>query len=136
MKRPYVLLAVAIVVASVALAMLGRPRQSETPSPAVTVAPVVELTIAIKEGKVSPAVTSVPKGHRVRLRVEHRGATTARLALAGYGDVLDIPPLEPGTTWTTEFPADRPGEDFAWLLDGQPAGRLTVTGSHLIEGHR
>ena len=45
-------------------------------------------------------------------------------------------PLAPGAGWTGEFLADRPGEDFAWLLDGEPAGRLTVTGSHLVEGHR
>jgi hypothetical protein len=68
--------------------------------------------------------------------VEHRGAATARLTLAGYEDRLDIPALAPGAGWTGQFLADRPGEDFAWLLDGQPAGRLTVTGSHLVEGHR
>ncbi len=136
MKRRYVILAVAIVVVSVALTLLGRPRRDEAPPIAASAAPVVELTIAIKAGKVSPAVTSVPKGHRVLLRVEHRGTTTAHLVLAGYEDLLDIPPLVPGTTWTAEFLADRPGEDFAWLLDGQPAGRLKVSGSHLIEGHR
>ncbi len=136
MKRPYLLLAAAVVVLAFVLTALGRPRRAEAPRPARTAAPVVELTITIKAETVSPAVTSVPKGHRVRLRVEHRGATTARLALAGYEDRLDIPPLAPGTVWTAEFLADRPGEDFAWLLDGQPAGRLTVTGSHLVEGHR
>jgi hypothetical protein len=58
------------------------------------------------------------------------------LALAGYEDRLAIPALSPGATWSGEFIADRPGEDFAWLLDGVPAGRLAVTGSHLVEGHR
>lgn len=136
MKRPYAVLAVVIVVASVALALLGRPRQAEAPSSAATAVPVVDLVIVIEAGRVSPAATSVPKGDRVRLHVECRGAATVRLALAGYQDVLEIPPLEPGRTWTAEFLADRPGEDFAWLLDGQPAGRFIVTGSHLIEGHR
>jgi len=136
MKRPYLLLAAAVVVLAMALTVLGRPRRPETPHAVGTVTPVVELAIAIRAGQVSPAATSVPKGSRVRLRVEHRGAATARLALAGYEDRLDIPPLEPGAVWTAEFLADRPGEDFAWLLDGEPVGRLTVTGSHLVEGHR
>ena len=35
-----------------------------------------------------------------------------------------------------EFTADRPGDDFAWIVNGIPAARLTVSGSHLIEGHR
>lgn len=136
MKRSYLLLALTVVVLSVALTLLGRPRSAHAPPPAAAEAPVAELAIAITGGKISPAVASVPKGHRVRLRVEHRDAAVVRLALAGYEDLLDIPPLAPGATWTAEFPADRPGDDFAWLLDGQPAGRLTVTGSHLIEGHR
>jgi len=136
MKRRYLVLALAIVVASVALTMTGRPRRDAVPPIAASAAPVVELVVVIEPGRVSPAATSVPKGHRVRLRVDHRGRATVRLALAGYEDLLDIPPLAPGTTWAGEFLADRPGEDFAWLLDGQPAGRLTVTGSHLIEGHR
>jgi len=136
MKGPYLLLAAAVVILALALTALGRPRRAEAPRPAVTTAPVVQLAIEIRAGQVSPAVASVPKGSRVRLRVEHRGAATARLALAGYEDRLEIPALEPGTVWTVEFLADRPGEDFAWLLDGQPAGRLSVTGSHLVEGHR
>jgi hypothetical protein len=135
-KRPYVLLAAGILVLGVALSMLGRPRHAEAPRTAGAESPVVDLAIVIEAGKISPAATSVSKGDRVRLRVECRGAMIARLALAGYEDRLDIPSLEPGRTWTTEFLADRPGEDFAWLLDGQPAGRFMVTGSHLIEGHR
>lgn len=136
MRRPYLLLAGAIVVLALALTVLGRPRRGEPPRMVTAVTPVVELAITIAAGKVSPATASVPKGFRIRLRVEHQGAATARLALAGYQDRLEIPALEPGAVWTAEFLADRPGEDFAWLLDGEPAGRLTVTGSHLVEGHR
>ena len=136
MKRPYLLLATGVVVLALALTVLGRPRRSESLRPAAIAAPMVELTITIGPARISPAVASVPKGHLVRLRVEHRGTATVRLALAGYEDRLDLPDLEPGTARTVEFLADRPGEDFAWLLDGQPAGRLTVTGSHLVEGHR
>ena len=136
MKRPYLLLAAAVVALALALTALGRPRRADAPSPAAAAAPVVEMAIAIGAGQVLPAVASVPKGARVRLRIENRGAAPARLALAGYEDRLEMPALAPGAVWTGEFLADRPGEDFAWLIDGQPAGRLAVSGSHLVEGHR
>ena len=136
MKRPYLLLLAGTLVLAFALTMLGRPRPAATPPPTTTVAPVTEVTIVIAGGHLSPAASGAPKGHIVRLRVEHRGEATARLALAGYEDRLEIPPLAPGTVWTGEFLADRPGDDFAWLLDDRPAGRFAVTGSHLVEGHR
>jgi hypothetical protein len=135
-KRPYLALAAVVVVVAAGLGLVGGRGRDEAPRTVPVAAPLTELAIAIEAVSVSPATVSVPKGHRVRLRVEHRGAATVRLALAGYEDALAIPPLEPGTTWTGEFLADRPGEDFAWLLDDRPAGRLMVTGSHLIEGHR
>ncbi len=137
MRRSYLLLFGLVVVLAVALTALGRPRRRPAPRPvAASLAPLVDLTIGIADGQVSPAVAAVPKGSRVRLRVDYRGASPARLTLAGYEDRVNIPALAPGIVWTGEFLADRPGEDFAWLLDGQPAGRLTVTGSHLVEGHR
>jgi hypothetical protein len=137
MKRPYLSLFALVVVLAAALTALGRPRPHDTPraQPAFA-APVVELTLGILEGRMTPAVASVAKGSRVRLRVDYRGERPASLALAGYEDRLAIPALAPGAVWTGEFLADRPGEDFAWLLDGEPAGRLTVTGSHLVDGHR
>jgi len=66
----------------------------------------------------------------------NRDAVTVTLSLAGYEDRLAPRALARGARWDTTFIADRPGEDFAWLLDGKPAGQLTVTGSHLVEGHR
>ena len=136
MKGRYLGLAIGVVMLAVVITVLGRPQRVERPSAPPAAAPVVELMLAIDGGRLSPAMTSVPKGARVRLRVAARGARGARLALAGYQDRLAIPPLAPGAMWTGEFIADRPGDDFAWLLDGVPAGRLAVTGSHLIEGHR
>jgi hypothetical protein len=137
MRRRYLSLLALIVVLAVALTALGRPRPRvvprERPEPQ---APAVELVIGILDGRVRPAVASVPKGSLVRLRVDMRGDRPARLALSGYQDRLTIPELAPGMVWSGEFLADRPGEDFAWLLDGEPAGRLTVTGSHLVDGHR
>ena len=139
MKGHYLGLAIAVVVLAVGLTLLGRQRHAQAPVRAVAPAPVVVLELAIEGGRMSPAMSSVPKDARVRLRVEVRGARSTRgvrVSLAGYQDRLAIPELTPGSTWTGEFFADRPGEDFAWLIDGTPAGRLAVTGSHLIEGHR
>ena len=136
MKRPYLLLMAGTIVLALALTVIGRPRTAATPPPAAPMTPVVDLALIIAGGQVSPGISAAPKGHRMRLRVENRGEGTARLALAGYEDRLVIPPLAPGGSWTGEFLADRPGDDFAWLLDGRPAGRFAVTGSHLVEGHR
>ena len=136
MKARYLLLVIGIVVIALALTLLGRPRPHEAPVSAPAPAPVAMVTLTIEGGRLSPAITSVAKGTQVRLRVDMREARGVRLALAGYQDRLAIPALEPGTTWSGEFIADRPGEDFAWLIDGIPAGRLLVTGSHLVEGHR
>ena len=136
MKGHYLGLALVVVALAVGLTLLGRPRHAETPVRAVAPAPVVVLELAIEGDRMAPAISSVPKDARVRLRVRVRGARAVRLSLAGYEDRLGIPELVPGSSWTGEFFADRPGDDFAWLIDGVPAGRLAVTGSHLIEGHR
>lgn len=137
MSRRYLALFAGVVALAALLAALGRPRpappERNTERPA---APVVDLAIGVLDGHVRPAMSAVPKGSRVRLRVDFRDPEPARLSLAGYEDLLSIPPLAPGTVWTGEFTAERPGDDFAWLLDGEPRGRLAVTGSHLVEGHR
>ena len=137
MKRSYLLLFTSILVLATLLTLLGRLRTRDAPrAPTTAEAPVVDLTLGILDRQMTPAVASVAKGSRVRLRIDYRGERPARLALAGYEDQLVIPALAPGAVWIGEFLADQPGEDFAWLLDGEPAGRLTVTGSHLVEGHR
>jgi hypothetical protein len=136
MKGHYLGLAIAVVVLAATLTLLGRPRRAEPPATAAAPTPVAVLELAIEGGRVAPAMASVPKDARVRLRVSVRGTRGVRLSLAGYQDRLAIPELAPGSSWTGEFFADRPGEDFAWLIDGVPAGRLAVTGSHLVEGHR
>jgi hypothetical protein len=135
MRRYLVLLAVALVAAMGLSLVARRPRRDEPPAPAAPVQ-VVTLAVAIEDGALVPAVTSVPKGHEVRLAVENRGRARATLELAGYEDRLAIPALEPGARWSGAFTADRPGDDFAWTIDGRPAGRFAVQGSHLVEGHR
>jgi hypothetical protein len=54
----------------------------------------------------------------------------------GYQDRFGAAHVAPDSVWRCEFVADLPGEDFAWMVDGTPAGRFEVKGSHLVEGHR
>jgi hypothetical protein len=134
-KRYLALFAITLVVALALAALARRPR---TPALAPAAAPVPEVTLAlaIEHGAMAPSRAAVPKDHRIRLEVLNRDAVTVTLSLAGYEDRLAPRALARGARWDTTFIADRPGEDFAWLLDGKPAGQLTVSGSHLVEGHR
>lgn len=125
-------LAVALVLGLVARLPFRAARIEATPAPPAE----VSLALVIADDRITPAASAVPKDHRVRLAMVNRGPRPAAVTLAGYEERLPSHTLEPGETWRADFVADLPGEDFAWLLDGRPAGRLTVTGSHLIEGHR
>jgi len=138
MKRSYLALLGGVVVLAVALSVLGRsPRRRtaavETTAPA---GPVVEVTLVLRGGTMTPETVSVEKGSRLILTVTNTGRTPAVLTLPGYDDRLPAIALEPGGSWRGEIEADRPGDDFAWTLDGEPAGRFIVAGSHLVEGHR
>ncbi len=136
MRRAYgALVAVTLALALAIVSLARLPRRDAAPVPATPASPVVALALDLAGGSVVPAVSAVPKDHRVRLEVRNRGRTPARLALAGYEDRVSAT-IAAGETLRVEFLADRPGEDFPWLLDGSPAGRLSVTGSHLVEGHR
>jgi hypothetical protein len=73
-------------------------------------------------------------GDAIVLTVANRTGHPVRLALAGYEDRV-ARTLATGATWRLAFLADRPGE-LAWLIDGVPHGPFTVSGSHLVEGHR
>ena len=137
MKRSYWLLFALVLAVAVVLAALGRPRtRPQAPAAPAHDVPVVELALEIRDGHMTPEAAAVPKGSRVRLKIDYRGDHPAQLALAGYEDRLVIPALAPGSEWSGEFLADRPGDEFAWLLNGEPSGRLAVTGSHLEDGHR
>jgi len=139
MRRPYVVLLLVVLGLAIALTVVGRlHRGTQTPrgeSPAAP-APSVAVTIEVKNGAIEPHATSVAKDHEVRLTVINHDSRIARVTLSGYEDRVSIPPLAPRDHWTGSFLADRPGEDFAWVLNGEPAGRFAVTGQHLIEGHR
>ncbi|MBI1797469.1 MAG: hypothetical protein HY076_06720 [Candidatus Eisenbacteria bacterium] len=139
MTRSYRVLIAIVLAFAVILTLIGRPRPHAAmprTASAAAPAPAVDLALTVGDGTLTPAVAAVLKGSRVRITVACAAPREARLALSGYEDRLAIPPLAPGASWRGEFLADRPGDDFAWLLDGRPAARLAVTGSHLVDGHR
>ena len=139
MKRRYVWLLLACVLVAVGLSVWGGPagRRAPTGGEASVPVPSVELVLMIgADGKMTPASASVEKGRRVGVTVTNTGPRSARLELPGYEDRIVAQIIMPGDTWRGEFLADRPGDDFAWTVNGEPAGKLVVTGSHLIEGHR
>ena len=123
-------------VIALGLVLLGRlPRV--TPDVATEVpAPIDTLIYHVSDAGVEPGVAVVAKDHRVKLTIVNGSARTVAARLPGYEDQVAIPPLAAGTSWSGEFTADRPGADFALWIDGEPAARLTVAGSHLVEGHR
>ena len=135
--RRYGVLFMVTIAAGLLLAALGRPsRRAVEPGRAKAAATAAAvLAVEIQDGAVSPSASAVPRGTRVSLRAVNRGSRAAHLALSGYEDRLSLT-LAPGQSATVVFLADRPGDDFAWLVDGRPAGRFAVTGSHLVEGHR
>ena len=137
MRRSYGILFAATVIAGLALVLLGRsPRREPARDRARPEAPAVSISIEIRDGSVIPSAVTVPKDRLLRLTVRNRGPARARFGLAGYEDRLSARGIDPGDSLTAEFAADRPGDDFAWLIDGRPVGRFSVTGSHLVEGHR
>ena len=139
MTRRYLLLFVATAILGLALSYAARSerlRPRMTKATAAAPAPRAAISLRVRDGSIDPSAARVPLGARVSLEVTNIGRDEARLALAGYGGRLPAIDIAPGAVWTGEFTADLPGEDFAWLIDGRPAGRLVVAGSHLIEGHR
>jgi hypothetical protein len=136
MKRYGIVLAAALVLA-VALGVAARlPRSGPPAATGAAPLPTATLRIEFAEGAARPEVSSVPSNHRVRLALVNAGPRAIRVALAGYEDRVAPGTLAPGATWSGTFVSDRPGEAFAWLVDGEPQGRLSIQGSHLVEDHR
>jgi hypothetical protein len=137
MSRSYRVLLLVVLAGAIAVSAIARlPRAGRGAPRARAIAPVTDLAITVIGDRLSPEAASVPKGYRVRLTVVNAGRAPLALRLAGYEDRVAIAALAPGAAWRDTFLADRPGEGFAWLVNGSPAGRLAVTGSHLEEGHR
>jgi hypothetical protein len=134
MSRYLLLFGLTVVVAA-GIGWLARRPRVESVAPA-TPSPTVTLELTVRGEGVTPSAASVPKDHRVALRVFNAGSEAVALTLAGYEDRVAVSALAPGESSRVEFLADRPGDDLAWLVDGRPAGRLQIRGSHLVEGHR
>jgi hypothetical protein len=138
MKRSYVLLGIAVLAGALIVAATARPRRAAVTPAAATAGARVErtLSITIVHGAVDPARIALPKGARVTIRVSNRDAIGRRLSLLGYEGAFAPVTIPPGGDVAVRFAADHPGSDFAWLVDGNPAGLFVVQGSHLVEGHR
>lgn len=135
MRRYLVLLLVTLAAGAVLAAFHGRTGGA-APGIATSAGRMeTALAITVSDSGVSPPTGAVPMGSRVRLEVAVRTRAAVRLSLAGYEDRVSLE-VAPGGSTRACFTADRPGEDFAWLVNGKPVGRLAVTGSHLVEGHR
>ena len=137
MTRAYRNVLIAVMISALLVAVLARrPHRSVTPSGSAAVAPSVRLALEVHDGAMTPDPAGVPKDHEVELSITNREASVVRVTLGGYEDRVDTGAIAPGVTWSGRFLADRPGQDFAWLIGGRPVGRLAVAGSHLEEGHR
>lgn len=121
------------------LVLMVAARSLHAPAPVVAhvpEVPSVELALTLTNEGITPGNATVPKDHRVKLAITNHRHDRVGLSLHGYQDRLLIGWIEPDSTWRGEFLADRPGDGFAWELEGEPVGRLAVEGSHLVEGHR
>ncbi len=134
MNRPYLRLALAVLVVGVALGLLSRlPRREPArlhPTPAA--ARIVVSVELGADGSVTTDPTSVPKGAFLMLRAVNLGTLPRTLSLSGYEERLRLV-VTPGEFAHAILRADRPGSDLAWLVNGTPTGRFAVTGSHLEE---
>lgn len=134
--RRYLVLLVTAVVAGVLLAIAARlPRDRDRAAPHAVALPTASVALAIADTGMVPGRSSVAGGTLVKLALENRTAHTVTVTLIGYEDRLAVGAIAPRGRWSGQFVADRPGEDFTWSIDGAPAGRLSVTGSHLVQGH-
>jgi hypothetical protein len=137
--RRYFLLFLAVLALGVALGYAthsGRLGPRASRHSGVAPVPRVAVSLTVHDSTVTPADLVVPLGSRISLEIANEGRDVVELALAGYAGRLPVIRVEPGAVGHGEFTADLPGEDFAWLVNGRPSSRLTVAGSHLIEGHR
>ena len=138
MTRPYRALVMGTALLTAGLAVLaGAPRRAaRIPAAADAPHPVLALSLDIVGGAVRPARSFVAKGADLSVRLSNLDRAPRTISLLGYDDLVAPARVGAGDTLRLCFRATRPGSDFAWLVDGRPAGAFVVTGSHLVEGHR
>jgi hypothetical protein len=136
MRRYFLLLGSAFVIGLVLIPVARTVHVAPPAAPKVAGIPSVDLALTLTKAGITPENSSVPKDHRVRLTIVNHRRDRVGLALHGYQDKLMIGWIDPDSTWRGEFLADRPGEGFAWEMEGDPVGKLAVLGSHLVDGHR
>ena len=131
----YMLLAAGVIVVGAGLASIAR-RPQHIPAPTRTAPASVRIatTVTITASGINEA--RVPSGSDVTLTLVNHRDTEVAVQLAGYSDRLGTQHVPAHGSTQMHFHADRPGEDFAWMQDGQPIGRFIVTGSHLEKGHQ
>lgn len=137
MRRAYLILALSSLAVAASLAALARV--SHPPHDTTAAAPVhhgVGLLLKVENGLTDPPVATVRKDWIVLLEVINRDRVPIRLSLTGYEDCVSSGPIAPDSTWHARFAADRPGDEFEWQVNGHPAGRFIVMGSHLDEERR
>ena len=136
-RAAYLRLAVLFVVLSIALTLFGRrPRHIQSLAPAPPPAPIDTLTLVFGDESVTPPAVQGTLHHRLALTLIATGTHATRVSLSGYEHTFAERLLSPGSTTRDTVVLELPGEDFAWMVGGKPAGRLRVAGSHLVEGHR
>ena len=135
MTRRYLILFLVVLATAIALQRIGQARRPPS-VPAAPAPATLRVSVELGAGSAISHPASVSLGERLALTLVNRSGRRVRVSLSGYEDRFTIPALAADSTWQGTLVADRPGEQLAWLVDGMPAGRFDVTGSHLIEGHR
>ncbi len=137
MNRRYGWVLIAALAGAVLVSVLLRmPRPVTATAPAPAAAQSVEFGLTVFDGRIEATADSIEAGSAVTLSITNHANTSQHVRLTGYEDRVDTGEIAPGATWRGNFIADRPGEQFAWLVNDQPMGRLDIKGSHLVEGHR
>lgn len=135
MRRYGVLVALGFVGALAVSVLLRQPVRARALPPAAPDTAALTVVVDVYPDRVVASPPSIPVGSTVALTARSHADGLVRLALAGYEDRVAVT-LPFDGTWTTRFRADRPGDPLAWLVNGEPAGRFVVSGSHMIEDHR
>ena len=137
MRRSWLLLIAAALLVGAGLVIARRvPHAVPTEVPVSSPAPLVGLAIRVESGTILPAGAELALGSRLVLTRINAAFEPHVIALSGYEHALPACTLQVGESRADTLLLTLPGDDFAWLLDGQPVARLSVTGSHLVEGHR